>query len=250
MRKLRMSKNVVFNVFEPIDAVFSNYSVLAGKNVLVIGGDTDIGHDVSVKLVEFGSYVTVIYQNHNKFSNIWDEDHSSTQSLKLLHKKILYNEPIKPQLIRRYEELDIVDLLVWCEPQLYRPIICLNDFLSFSEKDYEMMIANNIKYFYYTLLIISSIMKNNKSNSHMIAIFDHIETVTQESQYNIGSTSQLGLLKGLARDFAVNGTILNGIGIDSYTTNEISQQLKDVINTITFLCSNCCNQIIGELFLL
>lgn len=261
VKMIRIAKNFIkylkYGGVVEVNVTQIGYSeILKGKKILVTGGSSGIGFQITKKCLEIGAEVIIAGRNidrlketkdklnHDKLSIIeWD-----VSNINVLDSKI-------SETINILGGLDIV----FNNAGLYTP----DKFFDIDEELYNTVMDANLKSLFFVAKKSSEYFLKNKQKGKIINIASIRGIQGTTEPYGLSKWGVIGLTKGLGRDLAKEGIIVNGIapgttatGINNidisenaYTSSTKDNRVaspEEIAEIAIFLASDSANHIIGE----
>lgn len=232
-------------------------NMLSGKKVLVTGGSSGIGLAIAKKFINAGASVVVTGRNNEAL--IETQKKINSPNLHIVEWDIADDNKLELKAKECVSAIGGLDILI-NNAGVYSTKSTL-------ETDYEeyhrVMNINLTGTFFLTQYIIGYLLKEGRKGK-IINIASNRGVQGAVQPYGISKWGLKGLIKGLARDFAPKGIIINGIapGITASGINNIDPQLnasatstldgrvalpEEIAEIALFLASDAANHIVGQI---
>ena len=234
----------------------SHGEILKGKRVLITGGTSGIGLALAKKCLSEGAVVVITGRSLERLENISKE--ISNKNLKVLEWNVKNISDIDVNIEKVISLIGGVEI-VFNNAGIYSD----NKFLEVTEKEYDNILDTNLKSIFFISQKIAEYFKNNKVKGKIINTVSIRGYQSTREPYGISKWGLLGLTKGLAKELAKDGIIVNGIapGITASGINGLDMKKDIFINSTLdgrvalpeeiaeigcFLASDASNHIIGQ----
>lgn len=260
-RFVRIAKNFIkylkYGGVVEVNVVQIGYSdILKGKKILITGGSSGIGRSIAEKCLETGAKVVITGRSYNKLELVKKD--INNKNLYILEWDVSDTNVIDKKIEEIIIALGGLDILF-----NNAGIDSYKRFLDVEEEMFDKVMDTNIKGAFFIAQSISRYFLNNKQNGKIINIASIRGIYGTSEPYGISKWGIMGLTKGLGRDLASKGIIVNGIapgatatainGINvkenayyGSTKNKRIALPEEIAEIALFLASDAANHIVGE----
>lgn len=230
--------------------------ILKNKNILITGGSSGIGRSIAKKCLEAGAKVVIIGRSVEKLE-LTKKDLNS-ENLYILEWDVSDSKSTDKKIEETVKILGGLDI-VFNNAGKYTQ----KKFFDIDEEIFEKVMDTNIKGLFFIAQSVSRYFLNNKLKGKIINIASIRGIQGTTEPYGISKWGVIGLTKGLGRDLAPKGIIVNGIapGVTATAINGINVKEnayyevtknnrvalpEEIAEVALFLASDAANHIIGE----
>lgn len=261
-RLIRVFRNIVKyikyggQVVEVNVAQIAYNNILKDKKVLVTGGSSGIGYSIAKKCIETGAKVVITGRSVERLERAKKDLNS--EDLYILEWNVSDIKKTNRKIEEAVEILGGLDI-VFNNAGIYTP----KHFFDIEEELFEEVMNANLKGIFFTAQSVCNYFLNKKQKGKIINIASIRGIQGTSEPYGISKWGVMGLTKGLGRDLASKGIVVNGIapGITSTGINGINTMQnayygatkdhrvalpEEIAEIALFLASDAANHIIGE----
>lgn len=239
-----------------------NEKSLKGKIALVTGGARGIGKAICLELARLGATVIVNYNGseqkaHDVVKEIEDFG-GSADSIKCNVSDYTACENMVKEIIEKYSKVDILVNNAGITKD--------NLILRMSEKDFDDVIATNLKGTFNTMkLLTKNFLKIRSGKIINISSVSGVLGNAGQANYSASKAGIIGLTKSIARELSSRNICVNAVApgfVETDMTQAMSEetleaakksiplgrlgQAKDIANTVAFLASDLADYITGQ----
>lgn len=230
--------------------------ILKNKKVLITGGSSGIGRSIAEKCLATGADVIITGRNIERLELVSKELNNSR--LNVLEWDVRDSKITDEKIKKVIEVLGGLDI-VFNNAGVYTD----KGFFETEGTDFEQVMESNVKGLFFIAQSTSRYFIDKKQRGKIINIGSIRGIQGASEPYGISKWGVMGLTKGLGKELAKYGIIVNGIapGVTATAINEIDarknayyRQSKDnrvalaeeIAEIAVFLASDAANHIIGE----
>lgn len=185
--------------------------LLAGKNVVVMGGTSGIGLAIADAACKAGARVLVIGRNEEKLKNVLADRAADSFFGLTADVSRCETDEMLPALAR--EKLGAEADIVINAAGVLSPQCLKQDFLSVDEKTWNYVMDTNIKgmFFVCQAFIRDWLALDERKRRHILNICSTEGLHGIVVPYGVSKWGTIGLTKGLGKKYAMSGIVVNGI---------------------------------------
>lgn len=232
-------------------------NILEGKKILVTGGSSGIGRAIAKKCLETGAKVVITGRNIERLKTT--KEKLDSDNLFILEWDVSDINSTDKKI------KEVINILGGLDIAFNNAGVYTTDpFLDVDIGEFDRVMDINIKGLFFTAQSISRYFLKNKQKGKIINIASIRGIQGTAEPYGISKWGVMGLTKGLGKDLAPKGIIVNGIapgitatginGIDtkenayySGTPNGRVALPEEIAEIAVFLASDAANHIVGEI---
>ena len=233
---------------------------LKDKNVVIIGGGSGIGLAIAKAAYKSGANVLIVGRNEEKMKKTLKDFEDKIQGVICDITNIKNVEKLYGVAVQALG--DNIDILVNAAGVISDS--CLKaDFLSVTEDEFDYVLNTNIKgMFFVTQTFIREFLKREKGRYHILNICSTEGLKGVWVPYGISKWGTIGFTKGVAKKYAKEGIIINGIapgGTSSGMLKKLDKNLKypvasgrastpeEIGELAVYMVSNLADNMVGSI---
>lgn len=241
---------------EPVIIKDVENNLLAGKMVLVTGGNSGIGYAIAKKFVESGAEVTILARNPEKTKAVAEELHCDYLITDVTDTERLVS------VVGQYIKNRRIDILVNSAG-----ILDKEPMLAKTSQGYDAVMNTNLKAAYFMCQTIANHMLEKGIKGHILNISSSSSKRPGWGPYQLSKHALNAMTEGFAMRLAPNGITVNGIapGITATPMQDgnlvegsltydnpmrRAQAPEEIANLAVFMVSDLGNSIIGDTVLM
>lgn len=260
-RMIKIAKNFIkylkYGGVVEVNVVQIGYpEILKGKKILVTGGSSGIGFQIVKKCLETGAEVLITGRSIEKLNDA--KNGLNSDKLSILEWDVSDTKMVESKITETVNILGGLDI-VFNNAGLYTP----KRFFDIDDELFNTVMNANLKGLFFIAKKSAEYFLENKQKGKIINIASIRGIQGTTEPYGLSKWGVIGLTKGLGRDLAKEGIIVNGIapGITATGINNIDTKenaycpdskdsrvalAEEIAEIAIFLASDAANHIIGE----
>lgn len=210
----------------PVTTILEKESILDGKVALVTGGSGGIGFVIAQKYAKCGAKVIITGRDEEKLKKCCKTIGDNCAYVSMDQSK---TENLQKNVKAAVDKFGRIDILVNAAG-MHVSRQDLN-FLNVTERDYDSLMALNLKSTYFLTQAVAKHMIENKVKGHILMVSSNRGIEPSWSPYSLSKHGLNDLTKGLAQELLKNNIIVNGIAPGPTATGMQQYKKGDSIDT-------------------